>query len=197
MSVCKGRFDYIKRGIVGVCAATLLTGVVAAPAFAVIPDVTPGSATEITSGTPDAVSTEVKAQAEVAQISATVPTTVIAAVDSSGSLTFPDNNAFVIKATNASWPVKVSDLKVDVTASGYSLKANEAGLAAAKDMYLTLGGKALTADVNTDAIAGLEQTSANGSDIGIAMAGKIYNPSYADVVSGLSLATLKWTLAAF
>ena len=95
----------LKRGVVGVCAATMLAGMCAVPAFAVVPDVTPGSNETVASGSAAAAKTEISAKTDAAQISATVPTAVVASVDAAGALTFPDSTAFVITVGNDSWPV--------------------------------------------------------------------------------------------
>ena len=63
-------------------------------------------------------------------------------------------------------------------------------------LYLAIGGKHLTASGNGDAIASLAQTTAGTADIGIAMTGTMYNPTYSAATTGLKLATLTWTLAA-
>ena len=138
----------LKKGVVGVCAATMLAGMCAVPAFAVVPDVTPGSNETVASGSAAAAKTEISAKTDAAQISATVPTAVVASVD------------------------------------------------AADKLYLAIGGKHLTASGNGDAIASLAQTTAGTADIGIAMTGKMYNPTYSAATTGLKLATLTWTLAA-
>lgn len=187
------RFNYIKHGLVGVCAATMLTGLCAGAAFAVEPPTidVPSTASTIQSG--GTATTAVKAQAETAQISATVPTTVTASVDSTGTLTFPDNTKFVITATNDSWPVKVSGLSVAV-ADGYTLADTPA---ASKEIGLSIGSTPLKAADNTSAISELKQTAAGSDPIKISMSGSLYQPSYADVTSSLSIATLTWTLSAY
>ena len=119
----------------------------------------------------------------------------MASVDAAGALTFPDSTAFVITVGNDSWPVKVSALDVAVENSG-ALQTSEAGVDAADKLYLAIGGKHLTASGNGDAIASLAQTTAGTADIGIAMTGKMYNPTYSAATTGLKLATLTWTLAA-
>ena len=185
----------LKKGVVGVCAATMLAGMCAVPAFAVVPDVTPGSNETVASGSAAAAKTEISAKTDAAQISATVPTAVVASVDAAGALTLPDSTAFVSTVGNDSWPVKVSALDVAVENSG-ALQTSEAGVDAADKLYLAIGGKHLTASGNGDAIASLAQTTAGTADIGIAMTGKMYNPTYSAATTGLKLATLTWTLAA-
>lgn len=193
------RISNLKKGVVGVCAATMLAGMCAVPAFAAdgIPGVTPGTSGPVASGTADSSSTTVTAKTEAAQISVTVPTAVTAAVSSDGSMVFPQSSDFAIAATNASWPVKVSDLKVDVGSSGYDLKTSLSEVASSTDLYLAIDNKALAADTNTDAIASLKQASANGDPIGITMTGKMGAPSYANASTGITLVTLKWTLSAY
>lgn len=182
----------LKKGVVGVCAATMLAGMCAVPAFAADPPaIDAGTSKDIASG--GTVETAVKAQAKTAQISATVPTTVTASVDSAGVLTFPDNKTFVIAATNDSWPIKVSNLDVAV-AGDYNLVDTPA---AAKDISLSIGDTALKVTGNDTAIESLKQASKGSDPIGITMSGILYQPSYADVTSGVPVATLTWTLSAY
>lgn len=187
------KMSNLKKGVVGVCAATMLTGLCAVPAFAASepPAVEQGTPGTIASG--GTAETAVKAQAKTAQISATVPTTVTASVDATGALTFPEENVFAISATNDSWPIKVSDLEVKV-ADGYTLLETPA---AAKDISLSIGDTALKATGNDVAIANLKQASKGSDPIGISMKGTLFQPSYADVTSGVPVATLTWTLSAY
>lgn len=75
----------LKKGVVGVCAATMLTGLCAVPAFAA--GSTPDEPTDLdyAAGT----STDVKAELADTNISATVPTTISAKIDSTGKIFFP------------------------------------------------------------------------------------------------------------
>lgn len=188
------KMSNLKKGVVGVCAATMLTGMCAVPAFAEVGVTNPESATSIESGTTS--DTDVSIEAAATQISATVPTSVMASVDSTGEMTFPDSTEFQIKATNSSWPVKVSKLEVKA-GTGYSLKA-ENSLAASKDIYLAIGGTSLDSSANIDtAIGSLAQTSANGDPISIAMTGKMYKPAISDINSAVPAAKLTWTLSVF
>lgn len=190
------RISNLKKGVVGVCAATMLAGMCAVPAFAAdVRDVTAGSSETVASGSAAAATTEVKAKTETAQITATVPTAVVASVDASGELTFPENTAFKISAGNASWPVKVSALSVAVENSA-ALQTTDAGVDGVGKLYLAIDGKALKDTGNDTAIGGLAQTTAGVADIGITMTGKMYNPTYTEATTGLKLATLTWTLAA-
>lgn len=190
------RISNLKKGVVGVCAATMLAGMCAVPAFADdVRDVTAGSSETVASGSAAAATTEVKAKTETAQITATVPTAVVASVDASGELTFPESTAFKISAGNASWPVKVSALSVAVENSA-ALQTTDAGVDGAGKLYLAIDGKALKDTGNDTAIGGLAQTTAGVADIGITMTGKMYNPTYTEATTGLKLATLTWTLAA-
>lgn len=77
------RFNYIKRGLVGVCAATMLTGLCAGTAFAVDP--VPDEPSAYAPGT----STSVNAELDNTNISATVPTSISAKIDSTGKIFFP------------------------------------------------------------------------------------------------------------
>lgn len=197
MSESKGRFQYIKRGIVGMAAATLLTGVVAAPAFAAT-GFTDATTTGTTSTTKNEAKTEIKAETGDIQISATVPTTVTAAVDSNGDLTFPDATAFKISVAAGSWAVKVSD--VSVTAEqGYTL-ATSAAVDQANNLYLALNNGtadvALKATGNADAVSNLAQDTSGASDMGVTMKGKVFGMSYTDAFAGKKMVALNWTLAA-
>lgn len=190
------RFNYIKRGIVGVCAATMLTGLCAAPAFAAA-GFTAGTSgtTNVAGGT---ASTDVKAESDTIQISATVPTTVSAAVNANGELTFPDATAFKIHVNDGSWAVKVSDVAV-VLESGYTL-ANDENVSDANNLYLAFNNGtsdvALKASSNTDAVSNLAQATNGASDMGVTMKGKVYGMSYADAFAGKKLVSLTWTLGA-
>ncbi|MCB6312358.1 hypothetical protein [Gordonibacter pamelaeae] len=86
------RFNYIKRGLVGVCAATMLTGLCAGTAFA------DQSATKIYT-----------LDTSAAQISVTVPTgNAGASLNAAGALTLPD-----LVLTNESLaPVYISKVEV-------------------------------------------------------------------------------------
>lgn len=74
------RFNYIKRGLVGVCAATMLTGLCAGSAFG-----TDGNVDASGNGT-TAVTATISTQ-----LSATVPTTLTATVNDDGSLQYASN----------------------------------------------------------------------------------------------------------
>lgn len=182
MSVCKGRFDYIKRGIVGVCAATLLTGIVAAPAFA----------TDFTDGT--MTSTVTANTAAIGQISVTVPTTALAGVsDAAGTFTFADNYAF----TNNS-PLSVSISKVKVTPkSSVNLVASDA--ADPGDNAINIKATVGTAEV--DLAKYVTETSvtgapaiAKGTHGTIDFTGTIANATKAGVSENLPVADIVWTL---
>lgn len=183
------RFNYIKRGLVGVCAATMLTGLCAAPAFA---------ASEVSESRPvdtgtGVASTEVTALTEVGNISATVPTKVVLSVAPSGELTFPTND-FKIHINEGNWPMKVSKLVV-APESAFTLATTDEFTEANSNLYLTLNGTALAADSseNTDAVAALAQNESKVEDLSLAMTGKTKGLAYS--TTSAKLVTLTWTIA--
>lgn len=98
MSKNIGRFEYVKRGLVGVCAATMLAGMCAVPAFAA------ERATKVYT-----------LDTSAAQISVTVPTgDAGASLSKEGVLTLPD-----LTLTNESLaPVYISKVEVsDINSS--------------------------------------------------------------------------------
>lgn len=191
-----GRFTIIKQGLVGVCAATMLTGLCAAPAFAA--DGFAAGATGTTPVTDGSASTEVKAESDTIQISATVPTTVSAAVDANGDLTFPDATAFKIHVNDGSWALKVSDVAVAVE-TGYTL-ATTSTVSESDNLYLAFNNGtsdvALKASGNANAVSNLVQAASGEGDMGVTMKGKVYGMSYADAFAGKKLVSLTWTLDA-
>lgn len=191
MSEKTGRFEYVKRGIVGVAAATLLTGLCAVPAFAAGTVDASGPA----NATTGEASTVVSAKSETANISATVPTTMTVSIAPNGTLSFPDSTAFVIKIGADCWPLKVSS--VDLTTPGaYKLAATDA-FETDTNLYLTMNNGTtdvpLTADANAEAVKGLAQTTSQEQDLGVTMNGKVKGASYATTAS--EIVTMKWTIA--
>ena len=130
MSVCKGRFDYIKRGIVGVCAATLLTGIVAAPAFAAV---------EVSGSTSQEVSTPVTIDAKDLQVSVTVPTGVPVALNGD-TVTLPTD--LKIEATGKA-AVKVTNIQAKNAVSSLVFASAKTDLAA-NNVYFSVAGNAVT-----------------------------------------------------
>lgn len=184
------RFNYIKKGIVGVCAATMLTGLCAGAAFADVQSA--GTAESVDSGT-GKIATNVSVQSEVANISATVPTSVTVSIAPSGALTFPASTDFKIHVNADCWPLKVSELAV-ATETGFTLAETDT-LTEANNLYLTLNGTALKAAAadNATAVASLAQTESKAEDLNIDMAGKVKGVGY--TTAPAKIVTLNWTLA--
>lgn len=189
MSESKGRFQYIKRGIVGMAAATLLTGVVAAPAFAA----------------DAAVDTLVKLNTtDVAQISVTGPTTpVVGKVDNTGTMTFASNYSFT---NNSLLGVKISNLKVvpaantpfalvDESAYGgpsvgnnaVNLKAKLGSMANALDLASFVGDSGA-------AVSDAPTINATDGSMPLTFDGQMKNFTSQGVGNDLALATLTWTV---
>ncbi|HJF64435.1 MAG TPA: hypothetical protein K8W22_13360 [Gordonibacter urolithinfaciens] len=186
------RFNYIKRGLVGVCAATMLTGLCAGSAFGTGSVDTTGSV----DGTSGEANTIVKAKSETANISATVPTAMTVSIAPDGTLTFPDNTSFVIGINAGGWPLKVSDVAL-TPAGSYHLATTDAFAEQDSNLYLAMNnGTAdvpLKADTNTSAVSNLAQTASGAEDLGVTMKGKVKNPSYQTTAS--EIVTMKWTIA--
>lgn len=196
------RFNYIKRGLVGVCAATMLTGLCAGTAFAA-GDFTgetaePGTSTQYSDG--GTATTEVGVQALTgAQVYATVPTSVTAAVAADGTLTFPNTNFKVVlgQASDDSWRAKVTSLNVAVSGAN-KLATDEASLSSTNNLFITLNSTTLKDGVITDASlldAFVQATGGTAQDVTLSMAGKMFNPTYQQVKDGIAAATLTWTIS--
>lgn len=182
----------LKKGVVGVCAATMLAGMCAVPAFAA------GSvdATDDVDAGTGVASTNVKAKSEVANISATVPTAMTVSIDPDGTLTFPDSSHFVIGIKAGNWPLKVSDVAL-TAASSYELATTDAFPEEGSNLYLAMNNGttdvALAADTNTSAVSNLAQTAGGAEDLGVTMKGKVKGASYNTTAS--EIVTMKWTIA--
>lgn len=183
------KFTNLKRGIAGVCAATLLTGMCVAPAFAGVSVDATGDV-DTTAGTADTV---VKVAAETANISATVPTQVTVSVAPDGELTFPTTD-FKIHVNNGGWPLKVSELGV-VPATGFTLSSSDAFSETDSNLFLKLGDVVLkgSPDKNTSALTSFAQTASGVADFNLVMTGKTKNMPYSTTAK--ELVTLKWTIA--
>lgn len=103
MSEKTGRFEYVKRGIVGVAAATLLTGLCAVPAFAAEGDDT----------------TTVTVTAPSAQVAVTVPTNMTATLGDDGQMNAQGDGA-AFTYTNTVYGLQIKSLKV-VPETGFTI----------------------------------------------------------------------------
>lgn len=183
------KISNLKKGIVGVCAATMLTGLCAVPAFAAS-EVSESGSVDIGTG---AATTVVTALTEVGNISATVPTKVVLSVAPSGELTFPTEN-FKIHINDGNWPMKVSKLVV-APDSAFTLATSDAFSEVDSNLYLALNGTALAADLseNTDAVKTLAQSESKAEDFALTMTGKTKGLAYS--TTSANLVTLTWTIA--
>lgn len=194
------KFTGLKKGIVGVCAATLLTGIVAAPAFA--EDFTDPSFVSTDKVYTDGATESMVVTAQAlssAQIHATVPTTVKAAVSASGDLTFPTTNFKVELGDKSadSWRVKVTSIET-TAGTDLSLVGTTDAVNAEKTLFLSLNNTALSdTPITSGALIDSFAQAASGTptDVNLSMSGKMYNPSYSQVKDGVNIATLKWTIA--
>ncbi len=132
------RFNYIKRGLVGVCAATMLTGLCAGTAFGGTVTGSVSSANNnfndgATAGLADAsASTAVgldPSQVDL-RISATVPQTVSLAIDNAGTLVLPSDK-ISIKNTSTLVPLVLKTVSASVPSGApVKLVASDASPAA-------------------------------------------------------------------
>lgn len=126
------KIDVLKRSVVGVCAATLLTGLCVAPAFAV--GVKAG-------GTDTAV--PVTVDATNLQVSATVPTVIPLSFNAStGAVVTPTDTK--IDATGGIAAVKVTNLVATAPTAGLTFAADKSPLTS-NQMFLSVGGNVVTA----------------------------------------------------
>lgn len=179
----------LKKGVVGVCAATMLTGLCVVPAFAA--DDTKDMTVNLDTSA-------------VAQISVTVPTTPVkGVVDAAGTMTFADNYSFTntgllgvkvtkleVKTDSALNAIKLVD---EAAYSGESagenalnLKASIGSMATPIDLAdFTASGGAAVADAPV--ISGATPTN-------VELTGQMKNFTSAGVTSEAKFATLTWTI---
>lgn len=194
MSESKGRFQYIKRGIVGMAAATLLTGVVAAPAFAAGSDASGQGSPFNAAGSG---TSKVEATIDDAQVTATVPTSLPVVIGADGAFSTADNAA--IHNTSV-FNIHVSSITASPS-SGMSLKALDyAALPGDKDvvgMTVTSGATGGTAfDLaagSFDSVKTQWAVDANGT-LAFKYAGKMQNISKISTLP-MELLTVTWTIA--
>lgn len=192
------RFNYIKRGLVGVCAATMLTGLCAGTAFAA-GETYPSVGSDTSSGSTG--TTAITAKATDAQIKATIPTQVYVKMNTDGTLQFPSNISITADADNM-FGLKVSGVKATVGSglTDYSLATTST--AGAKEVYLGLkksdSDTATVLAADTD-LKSLDLTAAPGAAATPLLEGSIDKSglTYGMVTaeSGFSLASLAWTVS--
>ena len=166
------RFNYIKRGLVGVCAATMLTGLCAGTAFA---EPTIGSGTSATDpGTNglDPVSAKsivgLNAAEVQLQISATVPQSIPLGISANGGLVTPSDKVVV---TNTSIvPLKISSITaVKATNSPVDLAVKDTSEAGKVWITLTNGSNVI--DLSTGTTVGDFKLAAKDSTVEFDVAG--------------------------
>ena len=182
------RFNYIKRGLVGVCAATMLTGLCAGSAFAAA--TAQGGETPVTVDTGNI------------NLSVTVPTAPVkASVGADGTFTDVNGGDFV---NNSVCGVHVSEIEVKTTGSALILQGATDFDAAAN---ATKNVAKLGASINGVSLDMADYTSkkapantislASNATQGITLSGAVKNLTGATMNEpALTFVTIAWTVAA-
>ena len=182
------RFNYIKRGLVGVCAATMLTGLCAGTAF--------GAATDVANETPVTVNTQ------AINISVTVPTaTVSAVVDAGGAFADVAGGNFV---NNSVCGVHVSNVEVKTAGSSFTLQTAADFIAgsnttenAAKLSASVAGAELDMADYTTKKAPTADVKFASGATQALKFSGAVKNLTGATMnEEALTFVSVAWTVAA-
>lgn len=184
----------LKKGVVGVCAATMLTGLCAVPAFA------ENAASAANGGTLSGGkgTTQVSIQSQNDQISATVPSTIKLVVGSDKNFVAPTD----AKITNTGTLVSVKVSSVQVTTTGGSLVTEAAISTAAEDaavLKVSKGGSSFVdagsidlSTATTDPLSLTDWTIEPGADLAVHFGGKVNKLSS---LNAISLADVVWTIA--
>lgn len=189
MSEKIGRFEYVKRSLVGVCAATMLAGMCAVPAFA--------EATDESAETPVTIDTS------AVNISVTLPTTPVSAVvNADGAFADVAGGSIENKSVCG---VHVSQIEVAKT-SGSSMTLQGATAFDSSDNATKNAAKlnAVIGSVNLDladyATAKAPATAINlatNASQAVTLSGQVKNLTGTTMnESALSFVTIKWTVAA-
>ena len=142
------RFNYITRGLVGVCAATMLTGLCAGAAFA---------ASDGVVGADNGTATSDITVTNNTQFSATVPTTLAFSLNADGTTSAPDN----VKITNKSMTSAIHVSKMEISDNTLSLAASESAMTGNNAAYLTVN------NVSFDKIAASGGYTVNNADFDV------------------------------
>ena len=166
----------LKKGVVGVCAATMLTGLCAVPAFA------ENAASAANGGTLSGGkgTTQVSIQSQNDQISATVPSTIKLVVGSDKNFVAPTDAKITNTGTLVS--VKVSSVQVTTTV----LKVSKGG-----SSFVDAGSIDLST-ATTDPLSLTDWTIEPGADLAVHFGGKVNKLSS---LNAISLADVVWTIA--
>lgn len=180
------KIDLLKRSFVGVCAATLLTGLCVAPAFAA------GNVT-VAGDTPQTASTPVTIDAKDLQVSVTIPTAVPVVLQGE-TVTLPTN--LQIDATGKA-AVKVTKIQADALMSGLTLADTQANLTD-NNMFFSVQGNPLSAtETAPDAAKAIPIGSALAlsADFGTLKGSVLSSMMTGTTSSPATLFNLKWTIA--
>lgn len=183
------KISNLKKGVVGVCAATMLTGLCAVPAFA--------AATDQSDETPVTLDTG------AINISVTIPTTpVLAAVDASGAFSNVSGGKIV---NNSVCGVHVSSISVAKTA-GSSMTLQDAtafdaegnSTANVAKLNAKVGSVDLdVADFDTPKAPTSDIKLATSAEANIVLSGAVKNLTGATMnENALSFVSITWTVAA-
>ena len=183
------RFNCIKKGIVGVCAATMLTGLCAGAAFADATATEPSQWDAV--GTNNQGVTKVNANVD-AQVQATVPTSFTAAVKANGDFLLPNN----IELRNTSTLAKAHVSAISVTQGDGKLFGSVTDAADPNSVEMTVNGFDLSTAASFAATtAGWEMPIATDAStpgvLSLNFAGKIANPS---ATGAIHLFDITWTV---
>lgn len=153
----------LKKGVVGVCAATMLTGLCAVPAFA---GVTAGN----TTAEDGAGKSSVTVKSDV-QVSATLPTTIPLVLNSDG-FTAP---TFTFDNTTIGYGIQLKNVQItdQVANSGLTIKEDDTAIAEKNQLRLKIADK--TNAANTGEVV-LKSSAASELNWDIAAAADASNP---------------------
>lgn len=186
------KMSNLKKGVVGVCAATMLTGLCAVPAFADnAADATNGGVLAGGQGT-----TAVSIQSQNDQISATVPSSVKMVVGTDKQFIAPTTAE--IENTGALTPVSVKSVKATV-GNGAALVSDLTGASDANTAILKLSkGNSFeeSSAIDLSTATGADGASLNWSvdpsaKVGVQFSGEVNKLSSLEPIE---LVTLVWTI---
>lgn len=183
------KMSNLKKGVVGVCAATMLAGMCAVPAFA--------DATSTEPSQWDAVNADNQGKTEVnanvdAQVQATVPTSFTAAVSADGTFVLPNN----IELRNTSTMAKAHVSAISVAEVDGKLIASDAAASNPNSVKMKVNSFDLSkADTFAATAAGWEMPVATNAStpgtLALTFEGSIADPS---TTGPIHLFDITWTV---
>lgn len=183
------RISNLKKGVVGVCAATMLAGMCAVPAFAAVTPTEPGTWDSVDAS--NTGKTIVNAEVD-AQVQVTVPTSFTAAVDADGAFQLPNNVAL----KNTSTLAKAHVTAVAVTEGDGKLIASDATATDPNSVKMTVNALDLSkaSAFATGSSWEIEKASSSSapSTLPLTFSGSIVNPSS---TGAIHLFDITWTVA--